>query len=320
MTHFANFDLIILFFALGAVASWVKSDLEIPESVSKFLTVFLLLSLGLKGGHEVKVADDLVGFFPTLTIGLASCLALPVIFFYTLRAKLGAANASALAASYGSVSAVTFVTAQSILENEELSFSGYMVAIMALMEVPAILLAIYYYQMHSGKVAARNRSILKSMFSTKSVILLLGGFVIGLSMNERSWNGVAPVVQGSFKGVLAFFLLDLGFIAQRQLREAWKLKLTALLVAIVAPLFFGLATLVVSHWAGVSQGDQILLAVLAGSASYIAAPAAARSSIQEASPSLYLALPLALTFPMNLSFGISFYIEAARWLKNFGGL
>jgi len=314
MSHLANFDLIILFFILGAFASWIRSDLEVPDSVSKFLSIFLLLSLGLKGGHEVRVAENLFGFLPTLSIGLISCFALPVVLFFALKNRLGIANASALSASYGSVSAVTFITAQGILENEGISFSGYMVAVMALMEIPAILIGVFLYQKFSSASHIGNRSLLKSILSTKSVVLLLGGFFIGVSMNEGSWGGIAPVVQDCFKGVLAFFLLDLGIIAQRQLREAWKSKAIASPIAIFTPLIFGSIALVAGHFLGLSQGDQILLGVLVGSASYIAAPAANRSSIPEANPSLYLALPLALTFPMNLVVGIPLYIELSSMI------
>lgn len=314
MSHFANFDLIILFFILGVFASWIRSDLEIPESISKFLSIFLLLSLGLKGGHEVKIAESLVGFFPTLLIGLASCLTLPMVLFMILKNKIGIANAAALSASYGSVSAVTFVTCQGFLENEGLGFSGYMVAVMALMEVPAIIMGIYFYQRFSNDSQVTSRPLIKSIFSTKSVVLLLGGFAIGLSMNQGSWGSISPVVQGSFKGVLAFFLLDLGVMAQRQLREAWKFKTFALPVAVLLPLVFGSLSLVMSHLIGLEPGNQILMATLVGSASYIAAPAAIRSSIPRANPSLYMALPLALTFPMNLLIGIPFYFEVASWL------
>ena len=316
MNHVFNIDLVILFFFLGIVASWIKSDLEVPESVSKFLSIFLLLSLGLKGGHEVKIAENLNGFFPALSIGLASCLALPVILFLALKKKLGIANASAISAAYGSVSAVTFVTAQGILENEGIAFSGYMTAVMALMEIPAILIAVYLHQKFSEKSSSLNQSTFKSIFSAKSVVLLLGGFAIGLSMNQSSWAGISPVVQDCFKGVLAFFLLDIGLVAQKKLRQAWSFKVVAVPVALLSPLFFGTIVLILGHWAGASQGDQILLAVLAGSASYIAAPAAVRSSIPDANPSLYLALPLALTFPMNLIFGVPFYIEISQWLSN----
>jgi hypothetical protein len=316
MIYFSSFDLVILFFVLGALASWVKSDLEVPESISKFLSIFLLLSLGLKGGHEVRIAENLNGFFPVLIIGLTSCLAIPSILYWTLRSRLGFANAAALAASYGSVSAVTFVATQGILTNENLAYSGYMVAIMALMEIPAILMAVFFHQMYSGRTSKLNQTVFVSIFSAKSVVLLLGGFAIGLSMNQTSWDGIAPVVQGCFKGVLAFFLLDLGVIAQKQLREAWAFKVTAILVAVVLPLVFGSIALAICHWVGISQGDQILTAVLVGSASYIAAPAAIRSTIKTANPSLYLALPLALTFPMNLILGIPFYIEISHLLTS----
>lgn len=313
MNYLANFDLIILFFILGSFASWFRSDLEIPEATSKFLSIFLLLSLGLKGGHEVRVAENLFGFFPSLLIGLASCLALAVFVFFSLKNRLGIANASALAATYGSVSAVTFITAQSILENEGINFSGYMVAVMALMEIPAILIGVYFYQKFSQNIREQNSSLLVSILSTKSVVLLIGGFIIGILMNERSWSGISPVVQGCFKGVLVFFLLDLGLMAQKQLKEAWKFKTTAIITAFLVPILFGSLALIACNFFDISQGDQILIAVLVGSASYIAGPATVRSTMPEANPSLYLALPLALTFPMNLIFGIPFYIELSRW-------
>jgi hypothetical protein len=315
MIHFANIDLIFLFFILGAFAAWIKSDFEIPDAASKFLSIFLLLSLGLKGGHEVRSAESLDGFFLTLSIGLASCLVVPAVLFNLVRRKLGVANASALAASYGSVSAVTFVAASGLLHNKAIASSGYMVAVMALMEIPSILVAVYLYQRHSGQSATTGLGVFQSILSAKSVVLLLGGFAIGLAMNDSSWSGIAPVVRDSFKGVLAFFLLDLGMSAQKKLAEAWKFKGTALFVAIALPAFFGTVTLLIAHWVKVPQGDQVLLAVLAGSASYIAAPAAIRSSIPEANPSLYLALPLALTFPMNLGLGIPLYIQLSHWLN-----
>jgi hypothetical protein len=209
MSSLANFDFIFLFFVLGLLSSWIKSDLRFSYETSTFLAVFLLLSLGLKGGHEVRAIDGLGGFFVVLLIGLASCLALPTILFFMIRGKFGVANSAALAASYGSVSAVTFVT------------------------------------------------------------------------------------------------------AQKKLREAWSFKTAAIVLAIFSPLLFGSLTLVLALWLGIPNADRVLLAVLVGSASYIAAPAAIRSSIPEANPSLYLALPLALTFPMNLLFGIQYYI----WLS-----
>ncbi|MBK9324360.1 MAG: sodium-dependent bicarbonate transport family permease [Bdellovibrionaceae bacterium] len=316
MSHIASFDLIILFFILGVLASWFRSDLEVPEQVAKFLSIFLLLSLGLKGGHEVRVAENLSGFFPSLLIGLTSCLALPIAVFYFLKNRLGMSNAAALAASYGSVSAVTFITAQSILENNGIPFSGFMVAVMAIMEIPAILIGVFLYQRYSKAIVENKISTFVSIFSTKSVVLLIGGFVIGLAMNEVSWQGISPVVQGCFKGFLAFFLLDLGVLAQKQLREAWKFKSIGFAVSFLLPILFGSLALIAGHIFGLSSGNAILTSVLVGSASYIAAPATVRSTMPEANPSLYLALPLTLTFPMNLLLGIPFYVEASKWLSN----
>ncbi len=311
----ANFDLIILFFILGAFASWIRSDLAVPDSVSKFLSIFLLLSLGLKGGHEVRIANDLIGFAPSLLIGLASCLLIPLTMFFIFKNQLGVANASALAASYGSVSAVTFITAKSILLNEGIPSSGYLVAIMALMEIPAILIAVFLFERFKSSGRITNSSIIKSILTTKSFVLLIGGFLIGFAMNQLSWNGIAPVIQGAFKGVLAFFLLDLGIVAQKQIREAWKFKKYVTIVGIFLPLFFGTLSLLVCSLVGLSRGDQIIMAILAGSASYIAAPATIKASIPEANSGLYLALPLAMTFPMNLILGIPLYIEISLWLQ-----
>ncbi len=314
MSHLANFDLIILFFILGAIASWMRSDLEIPPSVAKFLSMFLLLSLGLKGGHEVRFAENLTGFMPSLSLGLMSSFVLPLAMFFFVKKRLGMANAAAISASYGSVSALTFIAAMGVLENQGVGFSGFMIAIMAFMEIPGILIAVYLYQRFSNTSGSK-RSVFISMFSAKSVVLLLGGFIIGLLMNEKSWGGISPLFQDSFKGMLAFFLLDLGFVAQKQFREAWKYKSVFLPLAILFPLFFGTLALVFGHFLGVAQGDLVLLAVLVGSASYIAAPAAVRSFMPTANPGLYLALPLALTFPMNLVFGIPFYIKISELIS-----
>tara|TARA_B110001454_G_scaffold158569_1_gene147890 strand:- start:28961 stop:29905 length:945 start_codon:yes stop_codon:yes gene_type:complete len=313
MTHFAGFDFIILFFVLGGFASWINSDLEIPEPISKFLSIFLLLALGLKGGHEVQSADNLTGFTTTLSLGIVSCVALPIVMFYLLKNKLSIGNAAAISASYGSVSAVTFITAQGLLTNKGMIFSGFMVAIMALMEIPGILIGAYLYKKHT-KSLAFGKSIFLNILSAKSVILLLGGFIIGLLMNDKTWLGVSPMFQDLFKGALAFFLLDLGIAAQRRIREAWTFKRVILPIAILFPLFWGTVFLLLGHAAGVAQGDLVLLGTLVGSASYIAAPAAMRSLIVDSNPSLYLALPLALTFPFNLAVGIPFYIELSSWL------
>ncbi len=312
MNTLAHIDLMMLFFFLGVFASWVRSDLEIPDAISKFLSIFLLLSLGLKGGHEVRTAQGLEGFGLSLTLGIASCLLIPAYMIGLLRKRLGSANACALASCYGSVSAITFITAQGFLESAGLTYDGFMVAIMALMEIPAIILSIQSYRQRKGQGAGQ----LYQLFSAKSVVLLLGGFCIGLLMNDISWKGIGPVIQNSFRGVLAFFLLDLGIVAQRRLADAWRYKGLALLIACVLPLLHGSLALVIAHFLGISVGNSILLAVLVGSASYIAAPAAIRASVPDANPSLYVALPLALTFPLNILVGIPYYIALSQSLAS----
>lgn len=315
MNHFLHFDSIILFFVLGILASWAKSDLHLPDAISKFLSIFLLLSLGLKGGHEVRIAESLSGFVPTLILCLTSCLAIPLFLFFLIKRQIGIHNAAALSASYGSISAITFIAAQGVLENESISYNGYLVAIMAIMELPAILIALglHHYFLKSSHMGASN---LSSLLASKSVVLLFGGFLIGLTMNEKSWMGISPIIQDAFKGVLLFFLLDLGVVAQKQLDEAWKFKWTAVVISMVFPLLFGTLTLIAGHALNIERGDLVLMSTLVGSASYIAAPAAMKSSIPSANPGLYLALPLALTFPMNLLFGIPYYLLLSDWLQS----
>jgi len=311
--HLGNIDPIVFLFALGAFASWAKSDLEIPEPISKFLSVFLLLSIGIKGGHEIRVAETFDGLLPVLALGLFFCLAIPGYLFLVLKKKLGPADAAALAACYGSVSAVTFIVAQNLLEAENLAASGFMVAVMALMEIPAIVLALALYR--RAVSGSKHGSDGIRVFSAKSVILLIGGLLVGVLMNERSWDSVQPVVQSSFKGCLMFFLLDLGIVAQKHFRSAFKVAGTAIVVGCVLPLLNGIIAVLLASYLGVSSGDAVLLAALASSGSYIAAPAAIRSAIPEAKPSFYVALPLALTFPINVVLGIPLYIEITTLLR-----
>lgn len=311
LAHLMQMDLIVLFFLLGMLASWMGSDLEVPENVSKFLSIYLLMSLGLKGGHEIRAATDLSGLGPALAVGLASCAVIPAYLIFVLKKVLGPADAAALGASYGSVSAVTFIAARGLLENQNIPFNGYMVAVMAIMEIPAIVVALYLYGLYSRDRNAKEISLGKSVFTAKSVVLLLGGVVIGYLMNEPSYQSLKPVVSDAFKGLLAIFLLDLGVVAQRQLRSAWKFKTWALVIGCLVPIVHGTVGLICASALGLQPGDQVLIAVLIGSASYIAAPTAVRSSIPKANASLYVALPLAMTFPINVVLGIPYYI----WLS-----
>lgn len=316
MSFIYQIDFIIAFFFFGALASWIKSDLKIPESASQFLSIFLLLSLGLKGGFQFQSTEDLTPLIPLLILGFGSCLVIPLVLFYLTQSKLNPANAAALAASYGSVSAVTFIAAFNVMPTHGLTASGFMVAVMALMEVPAIILSIFLYQSKINRNSKQVLPILKMVFTSKSVVLLLGGFILGALMPGKTWNEISFVIQDCFKAALVFFLMDLGIQAQKEMRSVWQYRLPAVGLACFAPLVFGSLTLYLAIKMTVGMADSIILAVLAGSASYIAAPAAVRAAIPQAQAAWYMTLPLALTFPMNMIFGIPFYIQLAKWLTN----
>jgi uncharacterized protein len=307
----AQMDLISLFFLLGIIAGVARSDLKFSEGVSGFLSIFLLLSLGLKGGYEVQNSADVQSLIAALGLGFISCLFIPKVIFVLFRKKMSIANAAALAAGYGSVSAVTFVTAQSYLSAQGVSFSGHMVAVMAFMEIPAIVVALFLVMSQQSEVTSRGA--LRRAVTGKSVFLLLGGFALGMVLNESTWISLKPIFSDSFKGILALFLIDLGMAAQKQFREVYQSFTRALCVGLLLPLTFGTLGLLFAHQMHLSQGDSVLMAVLIGSASYIAAPAAIRASLPHANPALYIALPLGLTFPFNIFLGIPYYFTLAQW-------
>lgn len=314
MENFAHLDLILLFFFLGIAGGVAKVPLRLPEPVSQFLSIYLLLTIGFKGGLAVTKAESLGGIGPILMVGLASCFIIPLATFFLARNSFGRANAAALAASYGSVSAVTFIVATSILESEGIPFSGFMVAIMAVMEVPAIAIAILLYQAGGHEQKMSWSAFFRAALAHKSIFLLVGGFLIGTVIDEKNQTAVKPFFVDVFKGILAFYLLDLGASAANELRVLWSQKVRAVFFACVLPICFGLSALLVGWLTGLSQGNAILLAGLVGSASYIAAPAAIRISIPDASPALYTSLPLALTFPFNVLLGIPSYLIVADGL------
>lgn len=314
MEYLAQLDLILLFFFLGIAGGLAKVSLKLPESISQFLSVYLLLTIGFKGGLAVANAENLEGIVGVLGIALVSCLVIPLIVFRLANKPFGVANGAALAASYGSVSAVTFIVASSILESKGISSSGYMVAIVAVMEVPAIAIALLLYQTSFCNEKMNWSALFRAALAHKSILLLAGGFLIGAVIDEKNQTAFRPTFVDAFKGVLAFYLLDLGAIAASELRAVWSQRVRAMFFACVLPLCFGQLALLAAWLAGLSQGDAILLSVLIGSASYIAAPAAMRISIPEASPAVYSSLPLGITFPFNVTFGIPLYLVVSRFL------
>jgi hypothetical protein len=297
-------DPLVLFFFLGLAATLVQVSLRLPESVSQFLAFYLLLALGMKGGSSLSAAPS-SDFFLVALLGIASCLLIAGITFAWAKRSLSLADGAALAASYGSVSAVTFIVAQGQIPAPQ---SSYMVAVMAVMEMPAIALALYFYQ----KSLPTRGNWVRAAFGHKSVALLLGGFFLGAIQTPEQAQTLKPVMVDAFRGVLALYLIDLGAAAAKDLFAS--LNWRALVTAIFLPLTYGTTTLL-SAWAlGISHGNAVLLGVLAGSASYIAAPAAIRLSVPEASPGYYATYPLAFTFTFNLTLGIPLYLLFGNFL------
>lgn len=312
----ALLDPAILFFGVGFFAGLVRSNLEIPQPVSRFLSLYLLMALGLKGGFALAKS----GLTQEVAAGLAAALLLavivPILGYFLLRRFIPAFDAAALAATYGSVSAVTFITATQHLENQGVLFGGHMAAAMALMESPAILLAVVLANRIRQQGAAQPKAsgvgaVLRESFTEGAQLLLLGAMVVGLVSGEPGKVAMNPFTGELFKGLLAFFLLDMGLQAARNLPEVRGKSTMVLAYAVLAPLFHASLALGLALVLGLSAGDGALLMVLAASASYIAVPAVLRHALPEANPSLYFGLSLGVTFPLNLLLGIPLYAYVA---------
>ncbi len=304
----------LLFFILGLLAAALRSDLEIPEQVAKFLSLYLLFAIGLKGGAALT-ENELVGdVFVVLFSAVVLASVIPVAVFFALRTRLSIADAAATAATYGSVSAVTFVTATSYLDAEGVAWQGYFVAAMALMESPAIIVGLLLYRLSSDQQDRGGfyaKALLKESLLNGSVFLIMGSLVIGFLSSRSGMAQLQPVVNDLFIGVLCLFLLDMGIVAARRIKDIGRggSKQVGWLVALglLIPLVNASVTLLIALMLGLSEGDALLLVVLAASASYIAVPAAMRLALPEANPSTYLAMSLAVTFPFNLLVGIPLY-------------
>jgi hypothetical protein len=318
----ANFlDPAILFFLFGAFAGAVKSNLEIPPPIARFLSLYLLMALGLKGGfalHKSGFTTEIA-----LSLGLAIFLAIliPIIGYQILRTKLNTFDAAAVAATYGSVSAVTFITATQYLDQFNISYGGHMAAAMALMESPAIILAIvlankaraaHAKQTQIGLKQTGIAKILHESFTDGAQLLLLGSMVVGLVSGDAGQKLMAPFSIDLFKGMLAFFLLDMGLMAARNIQGLYGKPPITLLYAIASPLSHALIALALCKLIGLPLGNTILLMVLASSASYIAVPAVLRHALPEVNPALYMGMSLGITFPFNIILGIPLYAMIAK--------
>ncbi|MBW4501520.1 MAG: sodium-dependent bicarbonate transport family permease [Scytonema hyalinum WJT4-NPBG1] len=308
----------ILFFFLGMIAVFVKSDLEIPAPVPKLLSLYLLLAIGFKGGVELIKSGITQEVVLTLLAAMLMACFVPIYTFFILKLRLDTYDAAAIAATYGSISAVTFITASAFLTELGIPFDGYMVAALALMESPAIivgLILVNLFTIEQGKPREIAWSeVLQEAFLNSSVFLLVGSLVIGVLTGEHGWQVLEPFTQGLFYGVLTFFLLDMGLVAARRIKDLQKTGFFLISFAILIPILNATIGLLIAKFISMSQGDALLFAVLCASASYIAVPAAMRMTVPEANPSLYVSTALAVTFPFNIIVGIPLYLYGINLL------
>ena len=307
-------DPAILFFIFGVLAGTAKSNLEIPPAISRFLSLYLLMALGLKGGFALSHSGLSMQIGLSLGAALILAVIVPLLGYGVLRKFVSGFDAAAIAATYGSVSAVTFLTATQYLENQNIAFGGHMAAAMALMESPAIIMAVVFANglRQPGKQHASLGKILHESFTDGAQLLLLGAMAVGLITGDAGKAAMQPFSVDLFKGMLSFFLLDMGLMASRNLPQL-KDKSTALLAyAVGAPIVHAALALGLAWASGLPAGEGALLMVLAASASYIAVPAVLRYALPEANASLYFGLSLGVTFPLNILAGIPVYTSIAH--------
>ena len=299
----------LLFFVLGIIAVYLKSDLEIPPNSSKFISLYLLFAIGFKGGqelsHEALTAE--IGW--SMLFGISISLIIPIYTFFILKKRLNVFDAGAIAAAYGSVSAVTFVTGVSYLEAQQLTLHGHMVAIMALMESPAIIIGLVLISIYnkSESNTIKKRSVIKHSLTNGSVLLILGSLIIGYVADAKQAEGIKPFTNDLFKGFLAIFLLDMGITSGRKLKAFFSFGWFPIIFAILIPLINGCFIAVVSSIVTHDITNRFMFAILAASASYIAVPAAMKISVPKANPGLFLPMALAVTFPVNITIGMPIY-------------
>ncbi len=314
----------VLFFVLGVAAALLKSDLKFPEALYVTLTVYLLIALGFKGGVAIHEAGWRAVLVPALAAMALGAL-IPLWVYPLLRyvGKLRPVDAAAIAAHYGSVSAVTFIAATNYLKSIEVPYEPYATAFLAVMESPAIVVGVMLGKMGlgsggpaGGRPGSAWTEVLREALLGRSVFLLVGALIVGALCGTAGMSKVEPFFVTPFQGVLALFLLEMGLVAGHRLGDLRKVGPFLVACGILLPLGHGALGLLLGKFAGLSLGGTTLMGVLAASASYIAAPAAMRLALPEANPALYLAPALAVTFPFNLTVGIPLYYGAAQYLMN----
>lgn len=304
----------LLFFVLGIVAVYLKSDLEIPENSSKFISIYLLFSIGFKGGQELSHEAFTSEIFWSLLFGMFLSFFIPIYCFFILRRKMSIYDSGAIAAAYGSISAVTFITAVSYLEIIGLQLNGHMVAVMAIMEAPAIISGLILISLmnKNKELVIKKRQALKHSLTNGSVLLIIGSLVIGFLASAKQAEGIKPFTDDIFKGFLAIFLLDMGISSGKKLKTFFKYGYFPLLFAIFIPLINGSIFAIVSGLVTDDISNRFIFAILAASASYIAVPAAMKINVPKANPGLYLPMALAITFPVNITIGMPLYLMIVK--------
>lgn len=308
---------IVMAFALGAVAGFLRSEIELPDAVLKLLSIYLLLSIGLTGGRELSKVH-LAEVSTLFVVAAALTVAIPVATYAILRrfGRFDVANAAAVAAHYGSVSTVTFFAALAFARAMERPSEGYIAAVVALMEFGVIIaLAIARWKM-KGAAAGGTRigEMVLDTLRGRGILLLTGGMAIGYVASDTDWNRIAPFYEQLFRGFLMLFLLELGMTAARQIRQFAQVGVFLSGFALAAPVAFGMLGLFAGWAAGLSQGGAFVLGAVCASASYIDAPAACRAALPEASPGIYLTASLAITFPFNLLVNLPLLFATSAWL------
>jgi hypothetical protein len=306
----------VLFFFLGVIAVLVGSDLEIPSPLPKLFSLYLLLAIGFKGGLELQHSGLGGQVLPTIGAAVVMSLVVPLYSFLVLKTRFDGFNAAAIAATYGSISAVTFITAESFLETQKLPFDGFMVAALALMESPAIIVGLLLVtlaapQKRPDAPGMRWGAVLREACLNSSVFLLVGSLVIGLLVAAYSPAGITkmePFSDKLFYGALSFFLLDMGIVAAQRIRDLRQAGAFLITFSVLMPLFNAAVGALIARGLGLGPGNALLFVVLCASASYIAVPAAMRMTVPEANPSLYISTALGVTFPFNIIVGIPIYM------------
>jgi hypothetical protein len=326
-------DPAILFFVFGVLAGTVRSNLEIPPAISRFLSLYLLMALGLKGGFALSHSGMTANVGASIAAAITLAICIPMLGYWILRRFVSAFDAAAVAATYGSVSAVTFVTAVQYLETQHVSYGGHMAAAMALMESPAIILTIVFANTlrqkaapelteygggtavigsQGNKLSVSVGKVLHESFTDGAQLLLLGAMIVGLITGDAGKAAMQPFSGDLFKGMLSFFLLDMGLMAARNLPQLKGKSPVLIAYAVMGPVVHAGLALGLAFLLNLPVGDGALLMVLAASASYIAVPAVLRYALPEANPSLYFGLSLGVTFPLNLMLGIPVYLMVAK--------